>query len=172
MPENTISRRTLAKTAAWSVPVVAVAIAAPMAAASNQVATDIAVSRSCPDLTVLGSVPQFTITSSTGVIPAGTTFTLQGDQLANVALEGTNATVLVVSDTIRSIVIPNDVPSATVSFTGFLGIFALSRFALSLASLPAGYTESNGSNDSAFLDLTGLAAPLGLGYVGLCDVVG
>ena len=92
MPENSLSRRSLAKTAAWSVPVVAVAIATPAAAASNAT-VDIVVSRVCADLSLLGELPRFTISAVSGNIPAGTTFTLSGAALAAVTVTSTAAAV-------------------------------------------------------------------------------
>lgn len=99
--EGGLSRRTVVKGAAWSLPVLAVAVAAPAATAS--VAFDVAVTGNCDndyDLSVLESIVgpillgtvqtalqatlgltagasrSFTISADEGTIPAGTSFTL------------------------------------------------------------------------------------------------
>jgi hypothetical protein len=169
VPENSLSRRTLAKTAAWSVPVVAVAMATPAAAASNAT-VDIVVSKSCATVGLLGTFPEFTISAAAGNIPAGTTFTLAGPSLANVSLTSTAATVGVLVGTNRTITIGAATPSATVKFTAALGAFVATNFTLSLASLPAGYTESNAGNNSATARLTGLGNQV-IGFTGLCNLL-
>lgn len=112
--EGGLSRRTVVKGAAWSLPVLAVAVAAPAATAS--VAFDVQVTGNCQndyDLSVLqglglgillpavqtalgalgltpGASRSFTISADEGTIPAGTSFTLSdpGAILDLVALEG------------------------------------------------------------------------------------
>ena len=107
---NGLSRRTMVKGAAWSVPVLATAIAVPMAAASEPY--DVSVTSNCVGnydldglLGLIAAVPLvgagaaatvqgllaavgltpvqsrgFTITANEGTIPAGTQFTLTSDQ--------------------------------------------------------------------------------------------
>ena len=167
VPENSLSRRSLAKTAAWSIPVVAVAVATPAAASNATV--DIVVSRTCVNLNVLGQLPRFTISAVSGDIPAGTTFTLSGAALAAVTVTSTAAAVGVLVGSNRTITIGAATPSAEVTFSGLIGAFALSRFTLSLASVPAGYTETNAGNNSAYADVTGLS--VGPVFVGTCDLL-
>ncbi|SFR45976.1 hypothetical protein [Microbacterium azadirachtae] len=108
-----VSRRTLVKGAAWSVPVVAAAIAVPAQAASLPQGVDVAVTGACAgnyDLSVLtnlvgaglvglvqnvvlnplGLTPNprrtFTITAQQGTIPAGTRFSLTYPALINLNL--------------------------------------------------------------------------------------
>ncbi|MGO4681141.1 hypothetical protein [Microbacterium sp. 2MCAF23] len=108
-----ISRRTLVKGAAWSVPVVAAAIAVPAQAASLPQGVDVSVTGACAgnyDLSVLtalvgagtvglvqtlvlqplGLTPNprrtFTITAQQGTIPAGTRFQLDYPALINLNL--------------------------------------------------------------------------------------
>ncbi|AZZ52708.1 hypothetical protein [Rathayibacter festucae] len=168
MPENSISRRNLAKTAAWSVPVVAVAIATPAAAASNAT-VDIVVSRTCRTLTLGNAVPRFTVSAVTGDIPVGTTFTLSSPRLANVGVSASGASVGVLVNNTVTFTITTATPSAIIDITGVLGVFALAEFRLSLASVPAGYTETNTGNNTAAANLTGAAAVFpNTGFVGLC----
>jgi len=108
--ENGLSRRTMVKGAAWSVPVIAVAAATPMASASTADQFDVQVTGTCEGdfraaglasnilnaLTgVLGLDPatrSFTVTAAEGTIPAGTQFTLTDGGLVNVnALSVTGA---------------------------------------------------------------------------------
>lgn len=169
MPENSLSRRSLAKTAAWSVPVVAVAMATPAAAASNAT-VDIVVTKSCATIGLLGTFPEFTISATSGDIPAGTTFTLSGPSLASVTLTASAATVGVLVGTNRTITIGSATPTATVTFNGVIGAFVATNFTLALASVPAGYTESNAANNSATARLTGLGNQF-IGFTGLCNVL-
>lgn len=96
------SRRTVIKGAAWSVPVIAAAVATPLAAAST--ALDLTITGNCagqfraaglaaPVLnaltTVLGLTPAartFTITAGTTTVPVGTTFLLSNSGLLNIGL--------------------------------------------------------------------------------------
>lgn len=83
--EKKISRRTVAKGAAWSVPVVAVAAAAPAHAASAD--GNVTVSGSCvgftvPILNVTAGHPKFTISATGVALPAGSTLTLSTGTIA------------------------------------------------------------------------------------------
>ncbi|NQX04633.1 hypothetical protein HQQ82_07440 [Rathayibacter sp. VKM Ac-2856] len=167
MPENSLSRRSLAKTAAWSVPVVAVAMATPAAAASNAT-VDIVVSRTCRTLTLGNAVPRFTVSAVSGDIPAGTTFTLTSPRLADVGVSATGATVGVLVNNTITFTIATATPSAIIDITGVLGVFALAEFRLSLASVPAGYTETNAGNNSSAANLTGVSAFPLTGFLGVC----
>jgi len=97
-----LSRRTVVKGAAWSVPVIAAAVATPLAAASTTL--DLTITGNCAGqfraaglasgilntLTgVLGLDPAtrtFTVTAGTTAVPAGTTFLLNNSGLLNVGL--------------------------------------------------------------------------------------
>lgn len=111
-----ISRRTIVKGAAWSIPVMAAAVAAPAAVATGGPAWDVAVTGNClndyEDSALNSLVPgplrntvraalaalgftrpaerSFTITAAEGTVPAGTTFSLAyPDGLIDIAaLEG------------------------------------------------------------------------------------
>lgn len=96
-----ISRRTIVKGAAWSIPVMAAAVAAPAAVATGGPGWDVTVSAACSGqyslrllqnqvgtalvavaeglLNALGlsrATREFTITATEGTVPAGTTFSL------------------------------------------------------------------------------------------------
>lgn len=97
-----ISRRTIVKGAAWSIPVMAAAVAAPAAVATGGPAWDVTVTGTCANdydlsalealvpgllvdtveaaLALLGLTPgasrTFTIAATEGTVPAGTTFSL------------------------------------------------------------------------------------------------
>lgn len=83
----TVERRMVVKGAAWAAPVVAAAVAAPRAAAS-QGFWDVGVTGACTTglLGILGQ-PQlkFTITAVQGTVPAGTGFTLTSNSLITVS---------------------------------------------------------------------------------------
>lgn len=99
-----LSRRTVVKGAAWSVPVIAAAVAMPLASASN--ALDLTIAGTCAGefranglasnilnaLTgVLGldaATRTFTVTAGTTDVPVGTTFLLSNSGLLNVGLLG------------------------------------------------------------------------------------
>ncbi|MBO0984666.1 hypothetical protein [Rathayibacter sp. SD072] len=170
MPENSISRRSLTKSAAWSVPVVAVAVAAPMAAASTTV--DIVVSGSCATLSVVGTAgtaPRFTASAvGGGVIPAQTQFTLSSTSLASVNVQAAGASVEVLPNGDRVLTVLADTTSLTVSLTPGSGIdvVLLASFTLSVRSIPTGYVDSNAANNSASRNFSGTS--LFGTFTGLC----
>ena len=93
------SRRSVAKGAAWAVPAVAVAAAAPTLAASSELCTgtaDFSVRAECPptDIDLLDGNSEslyFVITNNSEcTVPAGQVFTLQTTGLANVSVEALN----------------------------------------------------------------------------------
>ncbi|MCS3841751.1 hypothetical protein [Microbacterium sp. AK031] len=99
-----ISRRTVVKGAAWSVPVIAAAVATPLASAST--ALDLTIVGNCSGdfraaglasgiidqlATVLGLEPaarNFTVTAGSTAVPAGTVLTLDNSGVLNVGLIG------------------------------------------------------------------------------------
>lgn len=168
-----VSRRTVAKAAAWSLPVVATAAAAPMASASAPV-EDVDVSASCYGLTIAGfgfSLPQFSIIAVGAPIAAGSTFTLTGDGLANLTIGGDTAIIDVgiLAHTSRTITIKKTIPVgglATVKVTGLLSAQVLKTYTLSVNTI-IGNANTNHTNDSASQQLTGLSlGPIVAGYCG------
>ena len=146
--ENTkskeLSRRTLVKGAAWSVPIIAAAVATPLAAASVVDVGAFALRGSCGVLGVLG--PGFTLQAGpTTPLPVGTTVTVTGSGVANIGSFGaTGGTpdIAILSGTSRQITLTADVPAgATIAFRTTLSISV--AFQLNaVATLPTGYTGS------------------------------
>lgn len=140
--QQKVSRRTIAKGAAWSVPVVAVAAAAPAASASTT--TDVGayhIDGSCGVLGVLG--PGFTLTAGTAPLPVGTVINITGSGIANIgvfSVTGGTASVAVLSPTSRSITLTAPLAAgAQMAFRTTLSISV--AFTLNAATvLPAGYT--------------------------------
>ncbi|GAA2239570.1 hypothetical protein N1031_17115 [Herbiconiux moechotypicola] len=137
-----IERRTVMKGAAWSLPVIALAVATPSAAASGPVEVGaFSLNGTCGVLGVLG--PGFTLTASgTAPLPIGTTVTINGSGVANIgvfSVSGGTASVTVLSNTSRQIVLTSALAAgATIAFRTTLSISV--AFTLGgLASLPSGY---------------------------------
>ena len=140
------SRRTVVKGAAWSVPVIAAAVATPLAAASTVDVGAFALDGDCGTLGLIG--PGFELTAGpTEAIPAGTTITITGSGIANIgvfSVTGGTATVNVLSQTSRSIVLTAPLAAgATLAVRTTLSITV--AFTLNAATtLPAGYTATGG----------------------------
>ncbi|MFT4135462.1 hypothetical protein [Microbacterium sp.] len=82
--QKNISRRTVVKGAAWAAPVIAVAVAAPLAAATVVlVATSIGATTTSPIVNQVGRIRPFGIDANgdDGKFPAGQTFTLTSAEL-------------------------------------------------------------------------------------------
>jgi len=168
--QKKISRRTVAKGAAWSVPVVAVAAAAPAHAASAPTTGDVIISVACNTLELLGSVPTYTISVTGTTLGAGSTFIMGGPALANVQLNGSGLSVGLLSNGQRTLTTSDDIApggSVSVAVSGILGVFALSALTLSTGTL-IGNPNTDSSNDSATANLTGVGA-VGT-YTGTCIV--
>jgi len=137
-----ISRRTIVKGAAWSVPVIAAAVATPLAAASGDIEVGaFALNGTCGVLGVVG--PGFTLTAGpTTPLPVGTTVTVTGTGVANIgvfSVTGGTANVNVLSGTSRQITLTSALPAgATIDFRTTLSISV--AFTLNAAAtVPAGY---------------------------------
>ena len=168
-----VPRRSVAKGAAWTLPVVAIAAAAPVANASTPV-QDVVVSASCYGLNIAGiglSFPQFTITAIGAPIAAGSTFTLSSSGLANVTLGGDTGIldIGILSNGSRVITVKKTIPaggSATLQITGLLSAQVLKNYTLSVKTI-IGNTNSNHGNDSATQTLLGISLfGLIVGYCG------
>ncbi|MFJ2550872.1 hypothetical protein [Microbacterium sp. NPDC087591] len=139
--EKGFSRRTVVKGAAWSVPVIAAAVATPLAAASTADVGAFTTAGTCGILGVLG--PGFTLTASaTAPLPVGTTITITGSGVANIgvfSVTGGTASVSVLSGTSRLITLTSELPAgATIAFRTTLSIsvaFTLNE----VVTLPTGY---------------------------------
>ncbi|CAH0214083.1 hypothetical protein SRABI76_02340 [Microbacterium oxydans] len=153
-----ISRRAVVKGAAWSVPVIAAAVATPLAAASGVVDVGaFSLAGSCGVLGVLG--PGFTITAgATQPLPTGTTITITGSGVANIgvfSITGGTANVNVLSATSRQITLTAPLAAgATLAVRTTLSISV--AFTLNAAAtLPTGFSgtgaKTSGSVNSTLI---------------------
>ncbi|MDQ0642371.1 hypothetical protein [Microbacterium murale] len=158
LPLSGPSRRTVVKGAAWSVPIVAAAVATPLAAASVVDAGAFALRGSCGVLGLLG--PGFTLQAGpTTPLPVGTTITIVGSGIADIGffdVSGGTANVAVLSNTSRQVTLTSPLPAgATIAFRTTLSITV--AFQLNaVATLPPGYSGSGaktGANVSSTLIL-------------------
>ncbi|MFK3676441.1 hypothetical protein ACI2IP_01835 [Microbacterium sp. NPDC090218] len=140
-----VSRRTLVKGAAWSVPVIAAAVATPLAAASGDIEVGaFSLDGTCGILGTLG--PGFTLQAGpTVALPVGTSVTITGSGIANIgvfSVTGGTAEVGVLSPTSRQITLTAAVPAgATIAFRTTLSITV--AFTLNATTtLPAGYVAT------------------------------
>lgn len=139
-----IERRTIVKGAAWSLPVIALAVGAPAQAASGDVNVGaFQLDGTCGVLSVLG--PGFTLTAGTVALPVGTTVTILGSGVANIgvfSVTGGTASVSVLSATSRQIVLTSALAAgATIAFRTTLSISVAFTLTAS-AALPTGYTST------------------------------
>ncbi|MCJ1674713.1 hypothetical protein MT355_15750 [Rathayibacter sp. VKM Ac-2929] len=79
-----ISRRAVTTAAAWTVPVVAVAVGTPAAAASGLDVGAFVLNGTCGSPGILG--PGFTLTAGSADLPVGTTITIVGSGVANIGV--------------------------------------------------------------------------------------
>jgi hypothetical protein len=140
------NRRAIVKGAAWSVPVIAAAIATPARAASGTDLGALSLDGTCGILGVIG--PGFTLTASpTVAIPAGTQITITGSGIANIgvfSITGGTASVNVLSPTTRIITLGADIPAGgQLAMRTTLSISAAFTLNATL-TLPAGDTATGG----------------------------
>lgn len=153
--DRMVTRRSVTAAAAWTVPVVAVAVATPSAAASNVDLGAYVLRGTCGVLGVIG--PGFTLTAGpTEPLPIGTIVTVVGSGVANIgvfSVSGGTADVAVLSSTSRQITLTAALPAgATITFRTTLSISV--AFGLNAVStLPAGYTGT-GSKTAANVSST------------------
>lgn len=155
-PSRNVSRRALVKGAAWSVPVIAVAAATPLAAASTATNVgDFHINGTCGVLGLLG--PGFTLTAGSAPLPVGTIINITGTGIANVgvfSVTGGTATVNVLSGTARQITLTAPLAAGTtIDFRTTLSISV--AFQLSAATtLPSGFVAGSGAKQSAGVSST------------------
>ncbi|GAA3701370.1 hypothetical protein GCM10022377_13680 [Zhihengliuella alba] len=173
-----LSRRSVTKAAAWSMPVIAAAVAAPMASASPATTFDVAISGSCVGgITVAGinafGDPTFTITAASGVIPAGTIFNLSTGSLLSLGVISSSdllAASLLDDGSIQLVTTADIATSVPVSIPvsdGVINADLLGNYTLSYVSAPAGFTESGPGANSDSVNNTRVGLPL-LPDVSLC----
>jgi hypothetical protein len=139
------SRRTVIKGAAWSVPVIAAAVATPLAAASGDIGA-FSVDGDCGVLGLGLLATGIDVTASpTAPIPAGTTITLTGTGLANIgviSVTGGTADVAVLSPTTRVVTLTAPLPAgSTLSLDTTINVSVLWTLT-AVAALPAGFTAT------------------------------
>lgn len=150
------SRRQIAKGAAWAVPAVTVAAAAPALAASpNPVCTGTDITLGVANCRLVGLVsPEATFTITAGPdcrIPAGTPVSLTGGALASIgvpALVQLNAGILTFGSEISSAALANDIaPGQTVTVRVFpdgLNINVLGTYTMTVLGASATFTLAAG----------------------------
>lgn len=153
-----VGRRTVIKTAAWSVPVIAAAVATPFASASVAPAAvnGLRVDGSCGLLGVLG--PGFTVKAGSTPIPAGTVITikssgllsvsaisLSGQGLANINLLNSNTVAITLAAPLAA--------GQTMIINWLLSINLFSEQTATL-TLPTGYTLGTGCKPTGTLNTT------------------
>lgn len=158
-----VTRRTVTRTAAWSVPVVLAVAAAPMAAASPNT-ENVSITSSCYGLNILGfgmSFPQFHFTAVNAPIDVGSTFLLTGSGLANLTIGGltgifdfkllsSGSAVLTVRSTISA------GSTATIQVTGLASAQVLTTYTVSVQNI-IGNANTTSTDDSAMQSLTGMS---------------
>lgn len=174
MKKQGFDRRTVNKAAAWSVPVIAAAVSAPMAAASVVTQFDVAISSECVGgitipLTSINAFgdPSFTITAASGAIPVGTTFTLSSAALLSAGVIDTDGNLLDVAvlgdgslliTTQAEIAEGSSVDVAVPISDGAINTDLLGDYTLTYTSAPAGYEESGAGANSASVSNTQVTA--------------
>lgn len=174
-PAPGFERRTVLKGAAWSVPVVALAVAAPIAAASVPAAQqDVIVTSSCYGLSILGvgiSYPEFRILAVGAPILAGSTFLITGVGIGNLTIgdtSGLGVLNLLNPSTVRY-TLTSDIPAggaAVVRVTGLASVQALRTYTMTAQTI-LGNANAAPGNDSASQTLVGGSLfGLNVGYCG------
>ncbi|QPZ37470.1 hypothetical protein [Paramicrobacterium chengjingii] len=155
-----LSRRTMVKGAAWSVPVIAVAAATPAAAASEDtVVNGFQVAGTCGLLGTLGA--GFTVAAGDTEIPAGTQITIVTDAtIANVnvvSLSGQGlANVDLLSEDTVAITLTEAIPANGQMNVQWLLSIGLLTDTTATLTLPAGYTAGTGTKPQGTLSQTAI----------------
>ena len=154
--ETSISRRTLAKGAAWSVPAIALAVAAPAASASPDVEVGaFTINGNDGGLGLIG--PGFVLTAGSAALPAGTVITVVrggGVELGVLSFSGGSATQLVgLNESTRIVTLTADLPAGQQLFIGWTVSISVAYSATASVALPDGYVGT-GSKASGSLSCT------------------
>ncbi|WP_437582537.1 hypothetical protein ACSAGD_09755 [Paramicrobacterium sp. CJ85] len=167
-----LNRRTMVTAAAWSVPVIATAVATPAASASTT-NENVSISSSCYGINIMGfgqSFPQFHITAEGAPIEVGSTFILNGGGLGNLTFGGYGdfLEINVLSGKSAQITVRKPIPageSLTLQVTGIAAALALTNFTLSTGAI-IGNANTRSDDDAATQTLTGVGM-FGI-FVGHC----
>jgi hypothetical protein len=153
--EKGLDRRTVMKGAAWSVPVIALAVATPAHAASIIDVGAYRLDGDCGILAVIG--PGFTLqASATAPLPVGTTVTITSSGIASigvVSIDGGTASVNVLSPTSQTFTLTAPLPAgATIAFRTLLSINV--AFTLNAVSTLPGTYEGSGAKSAGSVSST------------------
>ncbi|MFJ3958387.1 hypothetical protein [Arthrobacter sp. NPDC090010] len=170
-----ITRRTVTRGAAWSLPVIAATMAAPAAVASVPPAQqNVIITAGCYGINILGvgqSFPEFTITAVGAPILAGSTFNIQGTGLGNLTFGNANGAgfLNIINGTTAQFTLSQDIPagsSITLRVTGLLSAQVLRTYTMSVGNV-LGNANSIHSDDSAGTTLLGVSVfGILVGYCG------
>jgi hypothetical protein len=158
-----IERRTIMKGAAWSLPVIALAVATPAAAASGDVNVGaFAVNGTCGALDLGAIGAGFTLTAGSAPLPVGTVVTVSGTGIASIAALGVTgglASVTVGASGQTFTLTAEQAAGSTISFTSLVTI-GVGYSLTAVVTLPTGYVAGEGAKDTGSLDRIVRAFPL------------
>ncbi len=146
------SRRTIVKGAAWSVPVIAAAVATPLAAASGD-AGDFQLDGTCGALGLLGV--GFDLTAGAVDLPTGTTVTVTTSGIANLGLltaTGGLADVTLLGATGNVITLTAPLPAGTTLSLRTTISLGIGSTLTGTTGLPAGYTAGAGAKTAGSVE--------------------
>jgi len=152
-----VSRRTLVKGAAWSLPVIAVAAATPMASASaTNTVEGFSVDGTCGLLGVLG--PGFTVKAGTTPIPVGTSIQIHTTGLAKVDLVSLSgqglANVTLIGNNDLAVTLTSEIPAQQQMNIQWLLSVTLLTTTTATLTLPTGYVAGQGTKAQGGLSQT------------------
>lgn len=151
-----VQRRTIVRGAAWSIPVIAAAVASPAALASTNVVDGFRVDGTCGLLGTLG--PGFTVAAGSAPIPVGTQIVLQSTSVLTVNLVSLSgqglADVELLSSNRLGITLTQAIPAAgQLNIRWLLSVTVLTTTTATL-TLPGGHTAGTGTKPQGGLRQT------------------
>ena len=155
-----VSRRSLVKGAAWSVPIIAVAASTPIAAASNETVVDgFSVDGSCG---LLGAVNAgFIVKAGTTPLPVGTRILVTTNRtIADVNVISINgagaplADIDLLSSGSISVTLEEEVPAGGTFNLGWLLSISVLTNTTATLTLPTGYTAGDNVKNTGTLEQT------------------
>lgn len=171
-----VSRRTVVRSAVWSVPVITAAVAMPLASASAPIAQqNVQIGSSCWEVNfggVLLSYPQYTITAIGNPVKAGSSFLLTGGGVGNllVGVAAGAGVLTLLSSTEMRFVLTQDIAagqSAGLKVEGLRRPQTSDAYILAIENV-IGNANSNRADDASGQNLWGRFSDF-LGFVvGIC----
>jgi hypothetical protein len=154
-----LSRRTVVKGAAWSVPAIALAVAAPAASASvvDVNVGDFSVDGTCGVLGLL--LPGYTVeASATAALPVGTVITVSSDSVLSLdvlSLTGATADIaLLDGGNTATITLTSELPAGQTANLRTLASVNVATSSSATLTLPTGYVAGAGAKDTGSLSTT------------------